>query len=108
MLKAQSDRGSPGHRISSIDKELEVYVAVLRRLVHKVGPFFVARVRKTKADRLDIDGGIEACVAKNMVSSRAMAAPGEWPVTMTFVALKSAMPACTESSTSREVRSKLP
>ena len=61
MLKAQSDRGSPGNRTSSIDKEPEVYVVVLRRLVHKVGPFFVARARKTKADRLDIDGGIEAC-----------------------------------------------
>ena len=37
-----------------------------------------------------------------------MAAPSEWPVTMTFVALKLAMPAFTESSMSCEVRSKLP
>jgi hypothetical protein len=48
------------------------------------------------------------CVATNIVSRRPMAPPREWQVTMTSVVLKSAMPACTASRTSREVRLKLP
>ena len=59
MLKAQRDRGNPGHRIIAIDEKLEVYIAVLHRLVDKVGPLFVAYARKTEADRPDFDGGIE-------------------------------------------------
>ena len=59
MLKAQHDRGNPGHRIIAIDEKLEFNVAVLHCLVDKVGPFFIAYAWKTEDDRLDLDGGIE-------------------------------------------------
>ena len=59
MLEAQSGGGNLRHRIIAVDEELEVYVAVLHRLVDKVGPLLVSSPRETENDRFYADGGVK-------------------------------------------------